>query len=273
MGVIGDDGEGFDLLRGLDATGVNLDGLVIRTDRFTPTRIKPAQRVRGGALREMNRFDVANRAPLPDDAEELVIKTLRGLLPRVHGVVVVDHVQEENTGVITERVRDELGVLAQTYSEVPFVVESEERTGQFQNALIVANAREAVRAVEPDARWQGDGGPDWGPDRELIERAGERLYRRNGQPVFITLGSHGMIAFHSEGPTLVPAVAGTGWGDEVGGEEAAAAGIAAALCAGASAPEAAETGCLAASVAARQPRRTGTASRTQLLELKRENPG
>lgn len=270
VGVVGDDGEGFELLRGLDATGVNVDGLVIRTDRFTPTYTKPMLRVRGGAMRELNRLDIKNRAPLPREAEDAVIKTLRGLLPRVHGVIIADQVQEENFGAITERVRDELAVLAQTYGEVAFVADSRRRIGQFSNVLIKPNAREAVQAVEPDAKWRGDGDPDWALDKELIESAGERLYRRNGQPVFLTLASHGMLAFHGEGPTLVPAIRQVGPIDIVGAGDSVMAGISCALCAGASVPEAAEIGCLAAGVTVRQLGTTGTASRKQIMDMQWE---
>lgn len=270
VGVVGDDGEGFELLRGLDASGVNVDSLVIRTDRFTPTYTKPLLRVRGGALRELNRLDIKNRGKLPADAEERVIKALRGLLPQVHAVIVADQVAEADFGVITERVRDELATLAQTYGEVPFVADSRERIGLFQNLLLKPNAREAVRAAEREVKWRGDPDPDWDADRELIESAGERLYRRNGQPVFLTLGKRGILAFHTDGPTLVPAAQQTGPLDIVGAGDAAIAGITAALCAGATVPEAAEVGCLAAGVTVRQVGTTGTASRRQILDLRRE---
>lgn len=271
VGVVGDDGEGFELLRGLDATGVDVDGIVIRTDRFTPTYTKPMLRVRGGALRELNRLDIKNRGKLPVEAEDRVIKALRGLLPRVHAVIVADQVQEADFGVVTERVRDELAVLAQTYGEVPFVADSRERIGLFQNLLIKPNAREAVRAVDREAKWRGEPDPDWELDRELIESAGERLYRRNGQPVFLTVGKHGILAYHADGPTLVPAVKQTGPLDIVGAGDAAMAGIASALCAGATVPEAAEIGCLAAGVTVRQTGTTGTATRRQILDLWRES--
>jgi len=271
VGVVGDDGEGFDLLRGLDATGVNVDGLVIRTDRFTPTYTKPMLRVRGGALRELNRLDIKNRGPLPSEAEDQVIRALRGLLPRVHGVIIADQVPEEDCGVITERVRDELGILAQTYGEVAFVADSRERIGLFSDVLIKPNAREAVRAAAPGARWRGDPDPDWELDRELIESAGHQLYRKNGQPVFLTLGSQGILVFHAEGPTLVSACPARGPIDIVGAGDAAMAGITAALCAGATVTEAAEVGCLAAGVTVRQLGTTGTASRRQILDLWREN--
>ena len=270
VSVVGDDGEGFDLLRGLDATGVNVDGVVIRADRFTPTYTKPMLRVRGGAQRELNRLDIKNRGKLPVDAEERVIKALRGLLPQVNAVIIADQVQEADYGVVTERVRDELAVAAQTYAEIPFIADSRARIGLFQNLLIKPNAREAMLAIDREATWRGDPDPDWQVDREVIESAGERLYRRNGQPVFLTVGAHGILAFHEGGPTLIPAARHTGPIDIVGAGDAAIAGIAAALCAGATAIEAAELGCLAAGVTVRQIGTTGAASRRQILDLWRE---
>ena len=267
VGVVGDDGEGFELLRGLDATGVDVDGIVIRTDRFTPTYTKPMLRVRGGAQRELNRLDIKNRGKTPADAEDRIIKALRGLLPQAHAVIVADQVQEEDFGVVTERVRDELAALAHTYGEVPFLADSRERIGLFENMLIKPNAREAVRAVDREAGWRGDPDPTWELDRDLIESVGERLYRRNGQPVFLTIGAHGVLAFHADGPTLAPAVRHSGPIDIVGAGDSAMAGMAAALCAGASVAEAAEVGCLAAGVTVRQIGATGTASRRQILDL------
>lgn len=270
VGVAGDDGEGFELLRGLDATGVDLDQFVIRGDRRTPTYTKPLLRAGDGTLRELNRLDIKNRTPLPREAEDEVIRALRGLLPRVHAVIIADQTPEKDCGVITERVRDELRALAQTYGEVAFVADSRAHIGLFSEVLIKPNAREALTAVMPDAQWQGDPDPDWEVDRELIAAAGARLYRRNGQPVFLTLGRHGMLVFHADGPALVPAVPAPGPIDIVGAGDAALAGIAAALCAGARAAEAAEVGCLAAGVTVRQIGSTGTASRRQMLDLWRE---
>ena len=93
--------------------------LVIRSDRFTPTYTKPMLREPDGSARELNRLDIKNRTPLPADAEDQLIARLRGLLPRVHGVIIADQVQEADCGVITERVRDELAALAQAYPTWP----------------------------------------------------------------------------------------------------------------------------------------------------------
>ncbi len=108
-------------------------------------------------------------------------------------------------------------------------------------------------------------------DRELIESAGEQLYRKNGQPVFLMLGSRAILAFHAEGPTLVPVIKARGPIDLTGAGDAAMAGIVPALCAGATVVEAAEIGCLAVGVTMQQIGTTGTASRRQVLDLWREN--
>jgi len=258
LGVVGDDGEGFELIRELWKRGVDVDSLVVRGDRFTPTYTKPMLREPDRREHELNRLDIKNRRPLPAEVEDQLIKQLAGLLPRVHGVVIADQTPEENCGVITERVREELCALARAYPTVAFVADSRERIGLFEDVIVKPNAREATRAFQPDHT--GD------PDRSLAESCGAELHRRSGQPVFLTLGADGILAFHAEGPTHVPAVPVTGPIDIVGAGDATMAGIISALCAGATVPEAAEIGCLAAAVTIRQIGTTGTASRVQIAD-------
>jgi len=265
VSVVGDDGEGFDLLRGLHSRGVDVEGLVIRPDRFTPTYTKPMLREADGSEHESNRLDITNRTPLPEDAEDEVIRRLRGLMPQVHGVIIADQVTEDDCGVITENVREELMALAQTYPMVAFTADSRARIGLYHDVILKPNAREALTAVGQPITAD----PDPVADRAQIEAAGSRLYRRSGQPVFLTLGSEGILAFHQDGPTLVPAVKVRGPIDIVGAGDAALAGLTSALCAGATVPEAAEIACLAAGVTIRQIGTTGTASRRQIVDLHR----
>ncbi len=258
LSVIGDDGEGFELIRLLRRTGVDADALIVRPDRFTPTYIKPMLRAADGSARELNRLDIKNRAALPAGVEDQLIKALRGLLPRVHGVIIADQVQETDCGVITERVREEICALALVYPSVAFIADSRERIGLFRDVMLKPNAREATCAICPERAGA--------EDRALAEACGLALYQRNGQPVFLTLGAEGIMAFHTQGPTHAPAVQVTGPTDIVGAGDATMAGITAALCAGATVPEAAVIGCLAAAVTIRQIGTTGTASRKQIWD-------
>ena len=261
LGLVGDDGEGFELLKGLDATGVDVDNLIVRSDRFTPTYTKPLLREGDGSQHELNRLDIKNRAKTPRNAEDKLITALRGLLPRVHGVIVADQAPEPDCGVVTERVREEICALARAYPTVVFAADSRERIGLFEDVILKPNEREATRAIH---------GPDAQPlDRPGVLACGEALYRKAGQPVFLTLGADGLAAFHKDGPSLVPAVPVSGPIDIVGAGDSTMAGIVAALCSGATVPEAGEIGCLAAGVTVRQIGTTGTASREQIAALNR----
>ncbi len=242
LGIIGDDGHGYELKRALAATGVDTAPLVESRGRFTPTYIKP---LRDG--RELNRIDIKNRTRLPREIEDAVITRLNDLAPRAHGILVVDQVQERNCGVITDRVRDEITARAR---DRIVVAESRERIGSFHGVTVQANAREARGAT----------------GLESIEACGAELYRRNQRPAIITVGAEGVLVFDAAGSVRIPAVPVRGPIDTVGAGDSVIAGFTAALCAGASPREAAEIGNLVASVTIRQIGTTGAATPAQVLE-------
>ncbi len=264
LGVIGDDGEGFELTRALQTTGVDTSQLISDvTGRFTPTYTKSLLREPDGATHELNRLDIKNRTPLPAAAEEALIQRLWALAPRVQGVIIADQVQEADCGVVTARVRNELAALARAQPQLVVAADSRVRIGLFQDMILKPNAREAVRAFDPE-RWPGAGDPSLDADRGLIEAAGAALHARLGRPVFLTVGGRGILVFAAGGMTHVPAPPVTGPIDIVGAGDSAMAGIVAALCAGATLVEAAEAGNLAAAVTIQQLGTTGTASRDQI---------
>lgn len=246
LSVIGDDGNGYELKRALAATGVDIAPLIESRDRFTPTYTKP---LRDG--RELNRIDVKNRAPLPSEIEDAVTARLRDLAPRVDGIIVVDQVQEQNCGVITDRVRDGIGTLARGRT---VVAESRERIDLFREVIVQANAREARRAT----------------GQEHIEACGAELFRRSHRPAIITVGAEGILIFDAAGSARIPVVPVRGPIDTVGAGDSVVAGFTAALCAGASPRESAVVGNLVASVTIQQIGTTGTATPAQVLAAQRQ---
>jgi rfaE bifunctional protein kinase chain/domain len=256
LGVIGDDGEGYELKRALAARGVDISPLIESRDRFTPTYTKPQLREADGVTRELNRMDIKNRVPLSAELEAAILTRLHNLAPRVDGVIVVDQVQEPNCGVITDRVRDEIAALARERPQQIFVAESRERIGLFREVIVEANAREARRAV-------GLG------DDAAVEALGAALYRCNCKPVIITVGAEGILVFDAAGSARVPGMRAQGPIDTVGAGDSVVAGLTAALGAGASLREAAAVGNLVASVTIQQIGTTGTATRVQVLEAQR----
>lgn len=243
--VIGDDGNGYELKRALAATGVDIAPLIESRERFTPTYTKP---LRDG--RELNRIDIKNRTLQPRAIEDAVIARLRDLMPRVDGIIVVDQVEEEDCGVITGRVRDEIAALAR---DRVVVAESREHIGLFREVIVQANAREALGATGLNS----------------IEECGAELCRRNNRPAIITVGAEGVLLFEGAGFLRIPAVPARDPIDTVGAGDSVLAGFTAAMCAGANAREAAEVGNLVASVTIRQIGTTGTATPKQVLAANR----
>jgi rfaE bifunctional protein kinase chain/domain len=257
--VLGDDGEGYELQQALRASGVDTSAIVVRRERFTPTYTKPMLREPDGSMRELNRLDIKNRTLLPKKIEDEITTRLRQIAPRVHGVIVGDQVQERSCGVITDRVRDEIAQLARAHPPTLFAADSRERIGLFRDVIVKPNAREATHAIHPDRETE--------LDRAGVEACGAELFRRNGQPVFLTLGAEGIVVFHQGGPTRVPAVPVHEPIDIVGAGDSAMSSIVASLCSGATPPEAALIGNLAAAVTIQQIGTTGTASRNQISDI------
>ena len=266
LGVIGDDGQGYELKRGLTERGVDVEPLIERADRFTPTYTKPMVREKDGREHEIQRLDIKNRSPLPAEVEDLVIGRLRALVPQVDGVIIADQVPEANYGVITDRVRAEIGELALRHPEAVFAADSRARIGLFQHIIVKPNAREATLAVRPDRA----GEVNSKPNLELAKESGADLFRRNCKPVLLTVGAQGILLFMEAGCEHIPAVPVSGEIDIVGAGDSVMAGIVSALCSGAEPGEAALLGNLVASITIQQIGTTGTATLAQVREQFRQ---
>jgi rfaE bifunctional protein kinase chain/domain len=257
LGIVGDDGEGYELRQGLRATGVDDSALIVAPGRRTPTYTKPIVRAPGGAVDELERLDIRTRAPTPAHIADELIDRLAARIPEAGVVIVADQMPEPEHGAITTRVRTALAGLAGRNAGTWFLADSRERIGAFRSVIVKPNLRECVRAVFP--------GHTGEPDRELAQQAGAQLERRTGRPVIVTLGGDGMLVIAEGRATHVPAVPVAGPIDVVGAGDSAASAIAAALCAGASLAEAALLGNLAAAVTIQQLGTTGTATPEQIL--------
>ncbi len=254
LGLKGDDGEGWELTRVLQATGVNVDGLLSVKGHTTGTYVKPMLRSRRGE-EETERLDLRRRHPLHPGTIQAIIKTFRNLIGYMDGVIGVDAVPED-FGVIGDKVRREIARLGRT---VLMVVDSRRRTGLFRNVIVKPNLREAAGAIgrsEPtrlSKRW--------------VESTARALSSKTGRPVFITAEAEGIFVFDERQLTHAPALPPRGSIDTVGAGDCVAAAICASLCAGATLTEAAEIANLAASVVIHKLRTTGTASAAEILKV------
>ena len=258
LGIIGDDGRGHDLKRGLLERGADVEPLIERAAFLTSTYTKPMVHESDGRIYEIQRLDIKNRFPLSADLEDAIIDRLRRWVPQVDGVIVVDQIPEPNCGVVTDRVRAEISALAVQHPEVVFAADSRIAIGLYRHVIIKPNAQEAILAVHPD--WTGEIGA------EVAKTCGAELFRQNQMPVFLTLGDQGMLLFTAGGCEHIPAVPVSGEIDIVGAGDSVMAAIVSALCSGAEPKDAAMLGNLVASITIQQIGTTGTATPSQVRE-------
>jgi rfaE bifunctional protein kinase chain/domain len=256
--VIGDDGEGYELLRELEQIQVvDRSGVFQDSTRRTPTYTKPMLHNADQPALELNRMDIKNRSQLSAGAEEKVLSALNQRWKEVDTLIVSDQVSEVGCGVITDKVRNRLAELGDAEPEKVILVDSRERIGQFKSVWLKPNVRECVQAVEGTYILT-----DY-PESYVFE-----LARRVARPVFCTLGEQGVLIVdhRSDSPKRieVPAYPVTGPIDIVGAGDSVNAAIACALAAGTDLGPAAAFGCLVASITIQQIGITGTASPEQI---------
>jgi rfaE bifunctional protein kinase chain/domain len=265
IAVIGDDGEGYELRQALDRMPtIDPTAVLTASGRRTPTYTKPMLWTAGRPARELNRLDIKNRAPTPADVQERLLDHFYPRWYELDALIVLDQVSEEDCGVVTARVRDELASLIHTQPDRFILADSRERIGSFRGVAIKPNLAECLRALGVS---DAAGPVEW--NHHL-----QRLSGRLGRPVFCTRGEHGSLL--AEPGADVRPVAGfpvAGPIDPVGAGDSTSAGIACAVAAGASFAEAAAFGNLVASITVQQLGVSGIARPDQVRQRWREVAG
>ncbi len=261
LGFTGDDGEGYDLIKGLKKSGVETKYLIKTEERSTPTYTKPVF-IEDSGLREINRLDIKNFTRTPDILEDKIIEGLLSLSGKVDGIIALDQLSENNCGVITEKVRKALSRLMDINKELVVYADSRKNIGLFKNVIIKSNHYEAVKTIFPDTRGE--------PDEQIIRKAGHMLSSRTGKPVFITYGEHGQFVFDNNKFEKIPAIPVKGPIDICGAGDANTSGIISALCCKSSLSDAALLGNLVSSITIQELNTTGTVTPSQVLKRYRE---
>lgn len=261
LGLVGDDGNGFDLRKKLVEMAVDVGGFLQVPGYATPTYNKPMMREPQGDEHELNRMDVKPRAPLAASLEDRLIAEMNQALAEAHGMLVVDQARSLNCGVVTDRVREELHRLAIANPDKTIVADSRDFLGRYRSVILKSNLSEAMLAADV-TRAADENAVD------CADRCGRILCRRTNRPVVITLGGEGIYLIErlDRPGVTIPAIPVNGPIDIVGAGDSVNASVGAALCAGATLDEAGFLGNLVASIVIQQIGVTGAATPAQVME-------
>jgi rfaE bifunctional protein kinase chain/domain len=259
--VIGDDGNGFDLLREVRKLPVDTSQLMCVRDRLTPTYTKPLRPLADGTWEELNRLDFRTRAPISMEAIVELCGRVAHVFRSSDGVIVLDQLVDEDEGVVNGAIRETLAELHRQRPDKLVYVDSRRHLSKYKFGILKGNGEEVARAGQAIAAASATSNRDISP-----EQAAQLLSEQTGNTVYCTLGDRGIwVVGPGHGGTLVPGYPVTGPVDIVGAGDSATSGIATALLAGATPIEAAAFGNLVASITVQQLGTTGTASPDQVL--------
>ena len=259
VGFAGEDGEGYELMRSLGQVGcVDLGYFFQTPDRRTFSYTKPLVIESGRLPRELNRLDFKNWSPTPGAVQQRMIESLNTLAKRVDAMVLLEQVDEADTGVLAGGVLDALGQIRHENPDLLMLADSRRGPGHFPAVGLKMNREEfaVLTGQAADMRLS-----------ELCSAVG-RLAADRGQAVFVSLSEDGIAgAKPGERPEHVPCLPVRGEIDIVGAGDAVMANLAMALAAGAETGEAMRLAMAAASVVVHQLGTTGTASLQDIRPL------
>ncbi len=259
VGFCGEDGEGYELRRSLLARrGVKLDHFIETDLRRTFTYCKPLVMEPGKAPVELNRLDSKNWTPTPALLQGRLIDCVARVATEVDAMILMDQVDLPETGVVTAKLLEAIGVLVKELPEL----------------LILADSRRGLRGYPPvcfkmnAAELSSLSGSKRELTLEEIKRTAAAMARQHDRHVFVTLAERGIVcASPWTEPAHVPALPVRGEIDIVGAGDSVTANLASALAGGATLREASEIAMLASSIVIHQLGTTGTASVPQIAEL------
>ena len=254
ISLVGDDGDGWEMLKLLNDRRVDTSRVIADSRIVTPSYIKPLFPAEG------NRLDIKNFQKTPEDIQDRIIALMEEALETHDALVLLDQVCEADTGVLTARVREAVRAMAARHPEKLIYADSRAYIHLYQDVVIKCNNHEAAAitgARNDEAHF----------DAQEVFAHMDALRERTGKPVIVTCNRHGVAVDEEGEKILVPAARHSCEIDICGAGDACTAGIVSTLCAGGTYAEAAAIGNLSSGVTVRQIGRTGTASQAAMLAL------
>lgn len=253
LGVVGEDGFGWELNRALQQAGISGELTILSPLVNTFTYTKLINLATG--QEDQPRVDFINAQPMPPSVELQIVEHLRRFWSAFDVVLVSDQAETAAGGVVTPAVRDAIAELAAADPQKVVWVDSRMRGELFRNVIVKVNEDEAALARA---------------------RAGvadhQSLRRRIGtKPLIVTHGRTGALIIDDAGETLSPTRSVENPVDICGAGDSFSAGAALALAITGSPLEAVRFGNMVSSITIMK-KGTGTASPAEVLAAEHDWP-
>ena len=254
LGMVGDDGFGYELRAALAARGISHELLVDApgVPTFTYTKLINAQTEE----EDLPRVDFVYTKPLPESVERHLLARLESAASDYDLILVSDQAETNQGGVVTPGMRDVLTRLAVTRPDKLIWVDSRLRPEHFRYAVVKPNQQEAEAASV-----------------RVLGRVDYPELRRHMQApcLIVTHGGKGALVVDEGGEQWVPAKTVANPIDICGAGDSFSAGAAMALVVTGDPLQATRFGNLVAGITIMK-KGTGTACPQEVLRASRPRP-
>ena len=249
LGMVGDDGFGYELRSALAARSISHELLVDArgVPTFTYTKLINVQT----GEEDLPRVDFVYTSPLPESVERELSARLERAASGYDVILVSDQAETRHGGVVTPLMRDCIERLALAHPEKLIWVDSRLRAEHFRHVVVKPNQQEAEAA-----------------SRRALGRVDYPELRRHMQArwLIVTHGDKGAMVVDDRGEQWIPATAVANPVDICGAGDSFSAGAAMALVVTGDAVQATSFGNLVAGITIMK-KGTGTASPREILAV------
>jgi ADP-heptose synthase, bifunctional sugar kinase/adenylyltransferase len=184
FGIIGDDGNGYQLLKCLKNIGANIDNILCIEDRETHTCIRPIRIINDKNIK-LNEIITSKFIDTNKKTEDLIIKSIKDIIKDIDALVLIEQFDDNNKGVFTDNVRNEMNNLSLLYKNKIFIVDSRKYINKYENMFLKCNKNEFINTLSTD------------DDKEIcIIELIKNL--KNFKSIFVTCGSDGTTVINGK---------------------------------------------------------------------------
>ncbi len=254
FGVIADDPWGWQMRRVAEASGLNIDALLVQdADWATHAYVKPISEGK-----ECSRIDFGRVNKLQKNIADKLLAALEKALPHLDAVALNQQIPEV---LHNAYFRQGLETLIKQHPEKVFLLDGRDVACDYPSSWHKMNDFEACRLI----------GKEYRPLDDIpvadVHEAAQQLYAKWNLPILVTRGANGVVVHDQQGMQDIPGLALSGAIDSVGAGDAMLAGATVALAAGRNASVAAQLGNFTAAVTVQKIHVTGTATPQEIMDI------
>jgi len=141
VGLIGDDGFGYQLIKCLKEIGANTDYMIVTPDKETHTCTRPIRIIENQNIL-LNEIITSKFKDTNKQTESQVANILKNIITEVDAFIFVEQFNDNNKGIFTDAIREEIFNLSKIYKDKIFIIDSRKYIDKYRNIVLKCNQNE-----------------------------------------------------------------------------------------------------------------------------------